>query len=808
MKKFLASTTAVVALASYSAIGFAQEADSSANTEDDKYTLGTVTVTARKVEENLQTTPVAVTAFTADELEVRGVADVSDIGKSSPNVQITTSGNAGPSGASDAPSVFIRGIGLNDFTINTDPAVGLYVDNVYLGRSVGSVLDLLDLERVEVLRGPQGTLFGANNIGGAVSLITAKPTTEGTFGDVSVLVGQESWFEVQGKANLPLGDKAALRVSGLVRQRDGFVTASQYNDLKLGNDDMWAVRGALRFEPTSDLTIDLTADYAQSREAPAATVGVGIGPAVGTDIPEFSRPANAFNNNNGIAACATPNYGGPIPASAATNPGCFSSLWATNPEDRVSHSVWLDRNANVITPENEFDIYGFSATVEWDTEIGTFKSISAARGFESVFYNDIDHTPLPVFGNNNSPYDQDQISQEFQFNGRFFEDRLDLTLGAFYFSEEGEENVEIIFGGTPFGAPFTPPAGPFNILDTAGGAFFQDNNRKIENEQIALFAQGTYDITDTVHLTGGFRWTQSDKSYLTELDRSAGSAGFGSLGPASADISTEEISPLVTLAWDASETVYTYVTYSEGYRDGGWSARFLGGLPDPLPNYDPEYVTAYEAGIKADLTDSLRVNAAIFRTDYEDYQIVGSADLGAQTSTSTTLIIGEAELTGAEVEVLAVITPNFRIDWSLGLLDAEIAAINSVDGTFTTEGFIVDTSHSLPFTPDITSNLGLNYNIELPNGADLSTRVDWRYVGDQYYRVENGPNQFQDAYSDVNLSLTYDPEAPWKATLGVRNLFDEFYTTGANISGTAAVESVGVNRPLTAFVKLAYEFGE
>ena len=790
-------------------VSYAQDSIQQAERTTSGYTIEEVVVTARKTEENLQDTPIAVTAFTSKEIETRGLVDVADIGDSSPNVQISSSGSAGPSGASDAPSVFIRGIGLNDFTINTDPAVGMYVDNVYIGRSVGSILDLLDLERVEVLRGPQGTLFGANNIGGAISLITAKPTTEARFGNLSVLSGEDDWFELRGMANIPLNDTAALRVSGVVRQQDGFVTASQYDNLLLGSDDMWALRAALRFEPTDDLTIDIAADYSSSRETPAAVVGITVGPAVGSDFPEISRIASAYNNNNGIAACATPNYSSPIPASAQTDPGCVSPFWTGDAKSRVDHSVWTDRNGNPIKPENEFDVYGFSATIEWQLESGTFKSITAFRGMETVFYNDIDHTPLLVFHNNNKPYDQDQFSQELQFKTLLFDDRLNLTIGGFYFEEDGEENVEIVWGGTSFGPPSTPPGGPINAFDTGLGGFFQDNNRLIKNEQIAIFAQGTFDITETVHVTAGLRWTESEKSYETMLDRSQNPAGFPSLGPVTAELSTDEVAPLVSLGWSASDTVYTYLTYSEGFRDGGWAARFTNGLPDPLPHYEPEFVESFEGGIKSDLTDNLRVNFAVFFTDYNDYQVVGSADFGAATTTSTTVNIGSVELTGAELELMAVITPNIRLDWALGYLDAEIDSIDTLDGTFVTEGYVVDSSHALPFTPDLTSNLGLSFNFPLESGATISTRIDWRRVADQYYRIENGPNQFQDSYNVVNLGVTYDnPDGRWSLTLGARNLTDEFYVTGAGISGTSSSEFVSVNRPRSVFGKIIYNFGE
>ena len=274
--------------------------------------LEEIVVTAQKRDENLQKAPIAISAFTAATIARTGVTNIADLAMKAPNV--TFKFTAPISGASNAATVFIRGIGQSDFALTTDPGVGVYVDGVYLSRSVGGVLDVLDLERVEVLRGPQGTLFGRNTIGGAISLISKKPSFTDTSGSVQITGGSRNQLNLRGDVNIPLGDDLAVRVAASSKSRDGYVNTAFAKSspfysqalTNLGNEDRQAFRADFLWEPASALKVSLSTDYSRVREnnAPAVLVGVtgttspADGPIVflynafeapGTTLPGFAN---------------------------------------------------------------------------------------------------------------------------------------------------------------------------------------------------------------------------------------------------------------------------------------------------------------------------------------------------------------------------------------------------------------------------------------------------------------------------------------------------------------------------------------
>ena len=289
-KELLLSTASAAAVALTPNIATAQ--DTPADQAQSGFVIDEIIVTARRKTENVQNTPIAITAVTGQALEQRGFQDVSQIAKIAPNVVFD--GAAPVSGNTAAPSVFIRGVGQLDFTVNNDPGVGIYVDDVYVSRSVGGVIDLLDLERVEVLRGPQGTLFGRNTIGGAIQLISKKPTGE-FGGHAEVLVGSDDRVKLNGSINLPLGETLAAKASGTYHNRDGYVTNGIGQDL--GDDNTFTLRGQLLWEPTDQLSGYFVADYTKDNENGAPNVAL-------TAFPEGNFPAR-FNTNPG-RACGAP----------------------------------------------------------------------------------------------------------------------------------------------------------------------------------------------------------------------------------------------------------------------------------------------------------------------------------------------------------------------------------------------------------------------------------------------------------------------------------------------------------------------
>ena len=401
-----------------------------------RYAIEEVTVTARKVEEGLQSAPIAISAFSAQELENRGALNITDVTSASPNVTLEDGGTA--SGISATPVTFIRGIGQNDFVINTDPAVGIYVDGVYFGRSLGSVIDLLDLERVEVLRGPQGTLFGRNTIGGAISLISKEPDPEQPLnGQLTASMGNNGYQLFRGTVNIPVSDNSAARFSGFSRERDGYVEALQYDDFQLGEEDVWGIKGSFKVDFTDTFSMTLSADHSDRRDSPSAKTPLDMGDlgpvdANGNAIDGIAPPPFSlfFNLGNGIPGTWLATDEGTLFNTFVTNTGelqtgrtvtcagdvldssrqCNGDAWISSNPFEIN-SAWTDDLGNKIEPTQKLKVSGYSASFEWDAEFGTFKSTSSYREFESEFYNDFDGTPYVIVHNNHPLFEQEQWSE-------------------------------------------------------------------------------------------------------------------------------------------------------------------------------------------------------------------------------------------------------------------------------------------------------------------------------------------------------------------------------------------------------------
>ena len=741
--------------------------------------LEEIVVTARRQEENLQEIPVAVTVISGSDMVQQGGLKIDSIGQMAPNVHFEAAG--GTSGVK-SPVIFIRGMGQADFIPVEDPAVGIYIDGVYMGRNIGSVFDLVDIERVEVLRGPQGTLFGRNTIGGAINIVSKTPSDE-LEGSVRVSMGDEGFWEVNSTVNVPFSDRAAGRFSFFKRERDGYVDALQYDNLELGNDDNWGVRGRVTIDPTDNFSIDLVVDYTKSEEAPGALstisgVGTYNGEALTLGLPAqpFAFFYNAIYSGDG-ASCSSA-------AGQATNSACYGSVWSTG-DKYSSNSVFVNNNGTKITPEQDVEVRGANLTLSWDIGDMTLKSITSYRDFDIALVNDLDFSPYILFHNNHDEYTQDQLSQELQLSGVAMDDRMSYVLGLYYFEEDGNE---AIFNQISFAPP----------LGGAPDFFFQYIDRLIDNDSKAIFGQLNYDLTDALTLTVGVRHTISNKFFRILTQRRVGplSNQFGAL-------ETKETTPLVTLAWNMNDDVMFYGTYSEGYRDGSYAARFTGAVPTPLPNYDPEYVSNFELGMKSKLIDGrMRLNATAFIMDYEDMQISASSD--AVTTASTKANLGDATMRGVEIEMTALIAENFTLGINAGFLDDKI---DSLKGVLISNLTVIGKDNELPMTPDWTFSLMAKYEMPLVSGALLSFRADYSVKDDYHTRAENISETLIDDYKNLNLNGTYiSANGFWEASVGVRNATDAEYYQSATPFATFGEVFGQPIRPRTSYVGLKYNF--
>ena len=749
--------------------------------EKAKATLEEIVVTARRREETLQDIPVAVTVFTGEELLEQGGLKIDAVGKMAPNVHFEAAG--GTSGVK-SPEIFIRGMGQSDFIPVEDPAVGVYIDGVYMGRNIGSVFDLIDIERVEVLRGPQGTLFGRNTIGGAVNIVSKKPSdeVEGTF---RVSAGGDDYMELNATLNIPLGERAAGRFSAFKRERDGYVDAIQYDDLQLGSDDIYGVRGRIVWDITDNVSIDIAGDYSKANETPGAITPIaGIGGFNGTTITlglptqPFAHFYNAIYSGN-AASCATA-------TGQASNSACYGPVWDTG-DMYKTNSVYVDNDGSKITPEQNVEVFGANVTVTWDLGGMELKSITSYREFDIALYNDLDFSPGILFANNHDEYAQDQLSQELQVTGEAMDGRMNYVVGVYYFEEDGRE---AIFNQIAFAPPLSGPP----------DFFFQYLDRLIENDSTAFFGQANYDIFDTLTLTLGARYTESNK-YFNLLTRRR----VGPISDQVGRLTTKETTPLVSIAWEANDDIMVYGTYSEGYRDGSYAARFTGEVPNPLPNYDPEYVTNYEVGVKSKLMDGrMRLNVSAFRMDYEDMQISAASNLVATSSTKENL--GDATISGLEVEMTTLVGEGFTVGVNAGYLKDEI---DSLQGVLVSNTITITKNSDLPMTPDWTLSLMAKYEKEVSSGGLLALRADYALKDDYYTRAENLPENLIDNYKNLNLGATYfSPSGIWETSIGVRNATDAKYYQSATPFATFGLTFGQPVRPRTVYMSMTYNFGE
>jgi iron complex outermembrane recepter protein len=700
------------------------------------FVLEEVMVTARKREESLQDAPLSITALTGSELALRQIDSSQQLGQIAPNLSFES--YAGSSGSNSAATVFIRGIGQTDFIPTTDPGVGIYVDGVYMARSIGGALDFMDLERVEVLRGPQGTLFGRNTIGGAVLLHSRKPSDEFE-GKASVKVGSDERRDVTLGLDVPITATLSTQLNAATRRREGYVE-NVITGQKLGDDDSQSIRLAALWTPDDAFELFFSADHTRERESGAPNVLLAF-----DDTAAFPSIANALS-----ADC--PVTFPPGQASPPNDPACANAQWILGPHKVAS-------NAELAS---ELEVYGTSLKMVWDLEDITITSITAYRKFDSYSTRDGDNTPLTVF-HTIDIFEQDQLSQELQFGGVSLNDRLKWILGLYYFEEEANNPnpVEISIG---------------TLL--SGG--------KVDNQTQAVFAQMTYNMTDHIELTLGIRRSDEEKDflpdqyYLTPFITPGGaipplSAGGPRVLPyETVSAQVKETTPMANLAYHWSDGLMTYVSYSEGFKSGGFNQR----IPTPLatvPTFEPEFASAWETGFKWN-ADNFRLNGAAFYTDYEDMQIVVRRGIAPITING-----GDAIIKGLELEGSYIPSERWYFSFGLGYIDNRYTTLTDEAPTAG-----INKSSKIANSPRLSGNLAVNYRVDLHSLGALTARVDWSYKDDTYRTANNAPHLLAEAYDITNASLSWESvDEHWTVVLAGNNLTDEVYLlNGSDALGT------------------------
>ena len=717
--------------------------------------LEEIVVTARKREERLQETPISITAVSGEALATRQIETTQELARVVPNLIVSQGQSV--SGNSSAGAYFIRGIGQIDFLLNTDPGVGLYIDGVYVARSIGSILDLIDVERVEVLRGPQGTLFGRNTIGGAISVVSRPPSD--TFGaDARATLGSFDLRDARLTLNGPISDTLDGKVAVLWRERDGWVDRLT-DGSRLGDEESLGARAALRWAPADRLVFDLALDYVdQDGTSPPG------------NVVQIVETANfpGFYNGAVIGPPCVP------PPGSRTDPRCFNPQWEAG--DLLEEQGTFDSH-------QELQVFGASLTMEW--EIGsdlTLRSITGYRDTDALGNRDGDHTPI-LIQTTSDGWQHEQVSEELQLLGVALDDRLDWIVGAYYLSEDGENLQQVTF--------------PVVALQSGGS---------VDNDNFAVFGQVTYDLTERLTLTAGVRYTDETKRFLPDQFVTAdplglfppGSVpGFRLVPFVESEQSISETTPMVNLAYRWTDRFMVYGTWSEGFKSGGFTQRIFPPLPAPPP-FDPEFAESYELGFKFDSENGrLRLNGAAYFTDYTDLQV--QVLVGVQPLTANA---GGAEVQGFELELQAVPIEDLEITAGVGYTDAEYT---SLDPTVLATGVTLDNEFAQ--VPEWTGTLDVAYTFRAGTGRVIP-RAGLTYRSESFMNAANTPSLLQDGYTLVDASLAYETDdGRWRFTAYGQNLTDEIYFNGgfADLVDQGYAE-VAVARPREYGLTVQYRY--
>jgi len=742
------SRLAVSAAIAMSAASPALAQDEASSSDTNKSGIGEIVVTAQFREQSLQDTPLAITAVDAAMLEARSQTDVAAIASQAPNVTLR------PLGGSFGPAMgaSIRGIGQFDFNPALEPGVGIYVDDVYYASLTGAQFDLLDLERVEILRGPQGTLFGKNSIGGAVRLISRPPTGDGS-GYVSVTYGSRNRLDFRGSVDFSLvEDKLFARLSGVSKSQDGYVDVLDYqcanpsstpalpiessnSDCVLGHEggtSYQAVRGILRFVPSDRVEITLTGDYTHddSEGAAVTLLATNLGGSQDNGVPYDDR----FIPSDPYVSYAT----------FAIRGGVYSGYDGWAAENRSKYEGW-----------------GGSLTIDADISDNlNLKSITGYRKFDTYWSGDPDVSPLSLILSEEELAHW-QFSQEVRLSGQLADGLIDFTLGGYYFEAETTYSNRVSF--------------PY--IGVPGYDFLGDD--PVNSRTAAAFAHIELHPTDRLTITGGLRYTDDKKTYhytRTNPDGSENSA-VGNLDGESGTYQGDRVDYRIGADYDLTDDVMVYVQRSTGFKGGGVNPRPY--LPSQVQPFDSETVTANEIGIKTQLFDrKMRFNVSAFYNKYKDIQLMliscpqfnpeGFPDSFPCAAPQNA---GNATIQGVEVETEIQPVDGLLIDGSLSYIDAHYTWVDpAAQGS--SGPYVGDV---LGNTPKWKASAGIQYAIPVGSGS-ITPRVDLSYRSKIYTGTSNSARSMIDGYTLVNARLTYrnDP-GNWDLSLEVQNLFDKFY---------------------------------
>ncbi len=738
--------------------------------------LQEITVTARYQAENLQQTPIAITALTGAQLNARGFSTVIDVAKAAPNVTLQQAGASG----GKAAVAYIRGVGQSDFTLSFEPGVGFYLDDVYYGTIFGSIFDLGDIDHVEVLRGPQGTLFGKNNEGGAVRVFTSQPKGSNS-GYIEAGYGNYNHASIKGAYDIALvPDKLSLRLSGGYGRVDGYVTrydfvckhptlsgnlprvATSANCVigHEGGDDAKTLRANLRWTPTPDLEILFNADVLddQGEAAPSKTLVITPGGALG-------------NYNANVLMNPTSGFYTGVPLD--------SRFITTSPY--TTYSTFKDTSTGfALDPVNNVFSWGVGNTINWSLPMGLHvKNVLAYRAYRGSFAVDFSGAPLINAMYSNPDFVHHQLSEELNLGGKLFNDRLDWVAGGYYYDGYSRQgNGPVILTS----AQIVPPTG--NPFFCGGGCyglnFYTNDPVRVINK--SAFIHGNLHITDQLTLEAGVRYSDESKTYTFSriilptnpsdiIFSPAFDPDFPSLSGfasnPSATSSTKRWDPKVALQYAVTPNFMAYVQYATGYKGGGINPHPV--FVTQVAPFQAEHLTSYEAGAKTQWLDNrLRLNAAVFDSEYKNLQLTVIGDAGADI----VLNAPRARVQGVEGELDAELAPGLLLNGSFGYLDFKYLDLGAAAGVPGAPA----KGDKPAYVPSFKYNLGIQYRIDMMQSGSLTPRLDWTYQTKVFNDPGNNPLAMQPGYGLLDARLTWDsPDGSWQTAFIVKNATNKVY---------------------------------
>jgi iron complex outermembrane receptor protein len=723
-----------------------------AQSDEPTLAIEEVLVTARRRSENLQDVPIAVTALSGDALTLRGSQDITELAQSIPSVTLE------PSRATNTTlTAFIRGVGQQDPLAGFEQGVALYLDDVYLARPQGTLLDIYDVELIEVLRGPQGTLYGRNAVGGAIKYVTRRLSD-----DLQVRVrgsyGSYNQTDLVGTVSAPVTD--GFRVGATVASftRDGFgdnlfTGGEQYDK------DIFGYRLSAEFEPTEDILVRVS--YDNTDDQSSAVAGWRPYPGAFSGTPS---PGNVFDTNAGASV---------LPSTAGIN------------------------------GNNQVESEGWMASVDWAVnENLTFRSITAAREDYTESVIDFDSLATPDF---DAPviYDNEQFSQEFQL--LWNTDRSHLVLGYYYLDAEAANDFDVVLGLLGVTA-YTG-----GTVETKASSFFADYTYDL-TQQWSLSVGGRYtederkaDIFRGTYLGIGSPFLGNDSAIL-----------LAATSDYEADRTYYDFSPRVNLSYSLNEDITVYGGYSQGWKAGSFDPRGANfATPAVEQGFDAEELDSWELGLKSTWWDGRAItNVALFYSDYQDMQIPGSVGVDSDgdgvndSFVGTVTNAGQSEISGIEIEGNLLFSSHFSAQFSASFLDTSFKEylIGDVD---------VSNERAIQNTPEEMLFLGLSYNTDLAGGV-LLINANYSYKGDVQQFEIAAPDIDQDAFGLLNASIVWTSgDESWLVGLHGKNLTDEEYRTAGYCFGFQGCPSalglennttVFFGPPMTAFATVEYRF--